>query len=160
MAEEFSEQGQAYNQPIGVGGIVHAAAAAFNATANAASMAKARAAASELVNSAKNGGFRVSKDSANELIDIMAHFVERIDNMKHDLLVFNQRPPLGNHEYGKLVAQHMYDAANGPNSARMVVHQLKEVLKMSIEALQRASGQYEETESSVVDAVKRSTRSV
>ncbi|EID53382.1 hypothetical protein [Saccharomonospora xinjiangensis] len=120
---------------------------------------RARAAASELVNSAKNGGFRVSKDSANELIDIMAHFVERIDNMKHDLLVFNQRPPLGNHEYGKLVAQHMYDAANGPNSARMVVHQLKEILKMSIEALQRASGQYEETESSVVDAVKRSTRS-
>ncbi|MEY7970583.1 hypothetical protein AB8O38_01135 [Saccharomonospora xinjiangensis] len=155
MAEEFSEQGQAYNQPIGMGGIVHAAAAAFNATANAASMAKARAAASELVNSAKNGGFRVSEDSANELIDIMAHFVERIDDLDDDLRAFDQRPKLGDHDYGQLVAQHMHEAANGPLSARMVVHQLKEVLKVSIEALQRASGQYEETESSVVDAIKR-----
>ncbi|EHR59915.1 hypothetical protein [Saccharomonospora cyanea] len=160
MAEEFSEQGQAYEGPSGMAGVMHAAAAMFNTTANATSMASAKAAASDLVDSAKNGGFRVSKESADELIKAMSRFVDRIDVMKHDLLVFDQRPQLGNHEYGQRVAQHMHAAANGPDSARMVVLQLKEVLQMSVEALQRASGQYEETESNVVEAVKRTGRSV
>ncbi len=90
----------------------------------------------------------------------MAKYVDEIDAMEADLMVFDQQPQLGNHEYGQRIAQHMYNAANGPNSARMVVLQLREVLTLSIEALQRASGQYEETESSVVDAVKQTGHSI
>ncbi|EHK84888.1 hypothetical protein SZMC14600_17330 [Saccharomonospora azurea SZMC 14600] len=138
---------------------MNAAAAVFGAATNAANMASARTAAGNLVDSAKNGGFTVSKDSANELIDTMARFVDEIDAMRHDLMVFDQQVPLGNHDYGQRVARHMHEAANGPNSARMVVLQLKEVLQLSIEALQRASGQYDETEANVVDSVKRAGHS-
>lgn len=160
MAQEFSEQGAAYDGSKAGGGFMNAAAAVFGAATNAANMASAKTAAGNLVDSAKNGGFTVSKDSANELINTMARFVDEIDAMDDTLRAFDQRPQLGNHEYGQRVAQHMHDAANGPQSARMAMDQLKEVLKMSIEALQRASGQYEETEANVLDAIKRSGNSV
>ncbi|WP_232286291.1 hypothetical protein [Saccharomonospora azurea] len=160
LAQEFSEQGAAYDGSKAGGGFMNAAAAVFGAATNAANMASARTAAGNLVDSAKNGGFTVSKDSANELIDTMSKFVDEIDAMDFQLAAFDQRPSLGGHQYGQLVAQHMHDAANDPNSARMVVKQLKEVLKLSIEALQRASGQYEETEANVVDAVNRTGNTI
>jgi len=158
LAQEFSEQGAAYD-PGARGGSGNVADTAFKAITNLANMATAKLAASSLVESAKNGGFTVTKESADELINTLAKFVDEIDAMKHDLMVFDQAPHLGNHDYGRRVAQFMHEAANGSNSARMVVLQLEEVLKMSIEALQRASGQYEETEANVVDSVKRAGRS-
>ncbi len=132
----------------------------FGAATNMANMAAAKSAASNLVDSAKNGGFTVTKESADELINTLSKFVDEIDAMDFTLAAFDQRPQLGGHEYGQLVAQHMHESANGPNSARMVVRQLKEVLRLSIEALQRASGQYEETEATVVDTLNRTSKTI
>ncbi|WP_277681122.1 hypothetical protein [Saccharomonospora azurea] len=61
LAQEFSEQGAAYDGSKAGGGFMNAAAAVFGAATNAANMASAKTAAGNLVDSAKNGGFTVSK---------------------------------------------------------------------------------------------------
>lgn len=123
-------------------------------------MATAKLAASSLVESAKNGGFTVTKESADELINTLAKFVDEIRAMEPTLAAFDQQPALGSHPYGQLVARHMYEGANGPQSARAVLKQLETILEMSIEALQRASNQYEETEADTVDALNKTSRSI
>ncbi|MGW9478863.1 hypothetical protein ACWGRK_11905 [Saccharomonospora azurea] len=80
--------------------------------------------------------------------------------MEPALAAFDHQPALGGHPYGQLVAQHMHEGANGPQSARAVLKQLETILEMSIEALQRASDQYEETEANTVDALTKTSRSI
>jgi SOS response regulatory protein OraA/RecX len=132
----------------------------FGAATNMANMAAAKSAASNLVDSAKNGGFTVTKESADELINTLSKFVTEIRDMEPTLAAFDQQPALGGHAYGQLVARHMHEGANGPQSARAVLKQLETILEMSIEALQRASNQYEETEANTVDALNKTSRSI
>lgn len=118
-------------------------------------MEKAQKAAGELVASAKNGGFKVTKESANHLIKALQNALSDLDRAEGTLRNFDQRPNLGNHPYGQLVARHQYEAANGPGSARVALEQLRTVLQLSIEALLRASNQYEEREAEVEAGLRR-----
>ncbi|WP_232283999.1 hypothetical protein [Saccharomonospora glauca] len=117
-------------------------------------MEKAQKAAGELVASAKNGGFKVTKESANHLIKALQNALSDLDRAEGTLRNFDQRPNLGNHPYGQLVAQHQYEAANGPGSARVAITQLRTVLQLSIEALLHASDQYEEREAEIQHSLR------
>lgn len=121
---------------------------------NAEATKTAKQSAGELLKSAKEGGFRVTEDIANELITTLRNCIDQINNTADTFRNFDNRPPLGGHNYGRMVAEHMYQAANGPNSARVVIEQFKIFLEMSIEALQHASGQYRETEENIVDSIR------
>ena len=85
---------------------------------------------------------------------MLEDFLDRIENFDQELTAFDQAPSLGGHEYGKRVAQHMWEAANGDRSARAVLRQLRDVLERSRDALLFASGQYQEQEEEASNSFK------
>ncbi|EHY91216.1 hypothetical protein SacazDRAFT_04376 [Saccharomonospora azurea NA-128] len=141
----------------GIGNVFSAAQAAFGSQSsmNPEAMAAAERSANNLVESAKSGGFRVTKEAADPLIKVLEDFVNQIKEMDSTFRAFEAAPPLGDHDYGQLVSRRMQEAAAvGPGSALEVIRQLEIILKKSAEALLRASNQYEEQEESVKDTLR------
>ena len=127
------------------------AVSALNKSLGTESMAAMGRSADALVSSAKSGGFRVTKEAADPIIKVLNDYIDKVDTMKGDLRVFDQSPPLGNHAYGKAVAQHMWEAANDDRSARAALDRLQDVLIQSRDALLHASNQYQDQEESARD---------
>ena len=123
-------------------------------TMNSQTMDEVTRSADRMISSAKSGGFTVTKEAADPIIKVLEDFITRIQEMKNELNVFNQIPPLGDHDYGKRVAHYMADAANDDRSARAAIDSLEIVLEKSREALLRASNQYQENEESTKDVFK------
>lgn len=130
------------------GSVLSNVMSAMGISMGAESMAKATRSADRMISSAKSGGFRVTKEAADPIIKVLEEYIDQIDGMKGQLDVFNQEPKLGDHDYGRLVARHMQEAANDEKSGRVALNSLQEVLKKSREALLRASDQYQEQEES------------
>lgn len=128
--------------------------AAMDKSMGTEAMEKATRSADQLVASAKLNGFKVTPEAADPIIKVLEDFIERIERMRFNMRIFEQAPPLGNHDYGKKVAQHMQKAATDERSARSAVLSLKVVLEKSREALLRASNQYEDQEESALDAFR------
>src|SRR5690606_12382916 len=118
----------------------------LNKSMGVEAMAEVTRSADQLVASAKSGGFKVTKEAADPIIRVLEDFIDRITLFDSELVAFDYAPPLGNHEYGKLVAQHMHKSANGEGSARIALKQLRVTLERSRDALRMASGQYQEQE--------------
>ncbi|WP_232212995.1 hypothetical protein [Saccharomonospora saliphila] len=148
---EFKDMGPTRATP----GDARKSAAFFADAMRAASFAQSQAAAGKLVDSAREGGFRVTRDQANELIGALRRCLDRIDSVENRLQVFDQEPPLGDHDYGKLMSRHMQQAATGPGSVRSAVEKLRVIVETSIEALLHASSQYDEAEATAADALTR-----
>lgn len=100
------------------GGAVLNAVSALNNSMSADSMAEIDSSAKALVASAKSGGFTVTKEGADPIIEVLEEYIDEIDTLKGDMRVFDQTPSLGDHSYGTKVAQHMWEAANDDRSAR------------------------------------------
>ncbi|WP_198283523.1 hypothetical protein [Saccharomonospora glauca] len=96
----------------------------------------------------------MTKEAADPIIKVLENYINEIGIMRHKLRAFDQKPPLGDHAYGKKVAEHMWEAANGERSAREALISLGIVLEKSREALLRASNQYQEQEESVQDRLR------
>lgn len=131
------------------------AMSAFNKSMGAETMSEVTRSADRMVASAKSGGFQVTKEAADPIIKVLEDFIDRIETLRSELAVFDQLPTLGSHQYGQLVAQHMHEAANDNQSARASTESLQVVLKKSLEALLRASGQYDEQEESAEDVFRK-----
>lgn len=136
------------------GGAMVNAVSALNKSMGTKAMAEVTRSADQMVASAKSGGFRVTPEAADPIIKVLKDFIERIRTMKVDMEVFDQTPPLGGHDYGKKVAAHMHKVANDDRSARVSLDSLQIALEKSLEALLRASDQYQEREETVQDAFR------
>ncbi|MEY7971285.1 hypothetical protein AB8O38_04710 [Saccharomonospora xinjiangensis] len=137
------------------GGALSMAMAAMDKSMGAKAMAEVTRSADRLVESAKSGGFRVTKEGADPIIKVLEEFIERAGKMANEMKVFDQAPPLGDHEYGKKVSRYLHEAANDERSARAALHSLRIILGKSREALLRASNQYQEHEGSMLDDIKK-----
>jgi hypothetical protein len=110
-------------------------------------VASAGSEAGELLKAAKSGGFRISEQGAKPLLDALTKMRERLFDLRDRVRILDQEPKLGSHEYGRTVAAHdRKTGSGGPGSAQVMLQQFDEVLRQSIEALQRASGQYQDAE--------------
>ncbi|CAM2856568.1 hypothetical protein SAXI111661_04895 [Saccharomonospora xinjiangensis] len=136
------------------GGALSMAMAAMDKSMGAKAMAEVTRSADRLVESAKSGGFRVTKEGADPIIKVLEEFIERAGRLSGELDVFNQEMELGNHDYGKLVSREMWKAANDERSARAALRSLRIILEKSREALLRASGQYQEQEDQAEDTFR------
>ncbi len=123
-------------------------------TMNSQTMDEVTRSADRMISSAKSGGFTVTKEAADPIIKVLEHFIDEIKIMDRKLVAFEQAPPLGGHDYGLLVAEHMQEAANDDRSPRAALQQLQIVLERSRDALRVASGQYQEQEESVRDSLR------
>ncbi len=108
----------------------------------------------QLVASAKLDGFKVTKEAADPITKVLEDFIDRIDTVKGEMRVFDQAPPLGDHDYGKKVAAHMYKAANDDRSARAALGRLQDILERIRDALLFASNQYKKQEESARGAFR------
>ncbi|WP_433470481.1 hypothetical protein [Saccharomonospora azurea] len=133
------------------GGAMMGVLSAMNKSMGAESMTAMSRSADALVSSAKSGGFEVTKEAADPIIEVLNNYITEVDTMKGELRVLEQAPPLGDHPYGKKVAQHMWEAANDDRSARAALDRLQDVLTQSRDALLHASNQYQEQEESARD---------
>src|SRR5690606_39022485 len=131
------------------GGGFWEAITSLGVTMNSQTMDEVTRSADRMISSAKSGGFTVTKEAADPIIKVLEHFIERTKTMRHEFRAFDQAPPLGDHDYGKNVAEHMWEAANGVRSAHSALFSLRVVLEKSGEALLRASIQYQAQEESV-----------
>ncbi|CAM2856667.1 hypothetical protein SAXI111661_04905 [Saccharomonospora xinjiangensis] len=136
------------------GGALSKAIAAMDKSMGEEAMAEVARSADRLVASAKSGGFTVTKEAADRIIKVIEEHIDEIDQFENKLEVFDQEPELGDHDYGKLVARHMWEAANDGQSARVALGSLKIILEKSREALLRASKQYQEQEEVARDAFR------
>nr|WP_155984833.1 hypothetical protein [Saccharomonospora piscinae] len=110
--------------------------------------------ADELVASAKSGGFRVTKEAADPIIETLEEFITKVGVLKAQMVSFDHAPPLGDHDYGKRVARHMWEAANDERSARAALESLDKILTQSRDALRIASKQYQEQEESALGSFR------
>ncbi|MEY7971289.1 hypothetical protein AB8O38_04730 [Saccharomonospora xinjiangensis] len=131
------------------------AMAAMDKSMGAKAMEEVTRSADRLVESAKSGGFRVTKEGADPIIKVLEEFIKRTREISGDLQIFDKAPQLGNHAYGIKVANFMHDAANDGQSARAAVESLKIILEKSREALLWASSQYQEQEELSKDAFRK-----
>jgi hypothetical protein len=131
------------------------AVSALNKSMGTKAMAEVTRSADQMVASAKSGGFKVTPEAADPIIKVLEEYIEEIKTMRHGLRAFDQAPSLGGHDYGKKVAEHIWEAANGDRSARAALNSLQLVLEKSREALLRASNQYQEQEESVQERFRR-----
>jgi len=136
-----------YEEPVKTGaadGAVAAMRASFNSK-NVGSMASE---AKKMLASAKSGGFMVSEEAAQPIIDVLTEMTDRVDRLSHELsFVSSQAPTLGSHDYGQRVAEHQYEAFwGGGGSAVQVLKQLRNVLEDASNALNIAKKKYQESE--------------
>ncbi|WP_231562803.1 hypothetical protein [Saccharomonospora viridis] len=137
------------------GGVMSKLMSAMDKSMGTEAMAKVTRSADQMVASAKSGGFTVTKEAADPIIKVLEDFITRVSEMENQFVVlFDQPPPLGGHEYGKVVAEHTKEAAIGDGSARSSLYHLRLILERSREALLRASNQYREQEDSVRDVFR------
>ncbi|WP_019814575.1 hypothetical protein [Saccharomonospora saliphila] len=127
------------------------------AAMNEEALASAKASAGQLIESAKNDGFRVTKESADELIGALKRCLEKIESYEANIRSFDYRPSFGNHEYGQRIADYTYQSANGEGSVKKALHSFKAILATSVEALQRASDQYIEIEEEAASTLQGSS---
>ncbi|MGA6165866.1 hypothetical protein [Amycolatopsis magusensis] len=118
------------------------------ASMNADAIASTKAETQKLVDAAKSGGFKIEEGAVHGMIDSITKMRDRLKAQ----MVFNdalkQVPQLGSHDYGHTVAAHDQKGAdNEAGSANVVLQQFDQVLVQATEALQRAAGIYDETES-------------
>ncbi|EHR59547.1 hypothetical protein [Saccharomonospora cyanea] len=136
------------------GGALSKVMSAMDKSMGTEAMAEVTRSADQMVASAKSGGFKVTPEAADPIIKVLEDFIDRITTMMIGLDVFDQAPPLGDHAYGKLVAQRMHEAANDERSGRAALNSLQIVLERSREALLRASNQYQEQEESAQNSFR------
>ncbi|MBN6035336.1 hypothetical protein [Amycolatopsis sp. 195334CR] len=115
---------------------------------NADAIASTKAETQKLVEAAKTGGFKIEEGAVHDLIDSITKMRDRLKAQMVFNTTLSQVPQLGSHDYGHTVAAHDQKGAdNEVGSANVVLKQFDEVLVAATEALQRAAGIYDETES-------------
>ncbi|EID53735.1 hypothetical protein SacxiDRAFT_1487 [Saccharomonospora xinjiangensis XJ-54] len=138
------------------GGALSMAMAAMDKTMGAKAMAEVIQSTDRLVESAKTGGFTVTKEGADPIIKVLEKFMEEVKELRAQLAIdFDQEPKLGEHDYGKRVALHMWEAANDERSPRAALTKLSKILERSRIALLIASDQYQEQEESARDIFRK-----
>ncbi|EID53738.1 hypothetical protein SacxiDRAFT_1490 [Saccharomonospora xinjiangensis XJ-54] len=140
---------------VAPGGSLVSAVSALKKSMGVESMMEVTRSADRLVASAKSGGFTVTKEAADPLIEVMEEFIDRVNLLDSELVAFDYAPNLGNHDYGKLAAEHLHKSANGDGSARLALKQLRVILERSRDALRIASGRYQEQEEEARDSLSR-----
>jgi hypothetical protein len=128
------------------------AVSALNKSMGTKAMAEVTRSADQMVASAKSGGFKVTPEAADPIIEVLEKYIDEVNSMDRKLVIFEQAPPLGGHDYGLLVAGHIQEAANGDRSPRAALKQLRIVLERSRDALRTASGRYQEQDELVRDS--------
>ena len=128
VVAELKDMGESAGGPA-PGGVMSKLMSAMDKSMGTEAMAKVTRSADQMVASAKSGGFTVTKEAADPIIKVLEDFIERTKTMRHELRAFDQAPPLGDHDYGKKVAEHMWEAANGDRSAHSALISLRVVLE-------------------------------
>lgn len=144
-----------YEEPVKTGaadGAVAAMRASFNSK-NVGSMASE---AKKMLDSAKSGGFLVSPEAAQPIMDTFEEMKKRIESLVSELEnIAAIEPPLGDHDYGKRVALHQQSAFSGEKDSPVpMLGQLHRVLFDAHDALKIAVSKYSESESAASDLFK------
>jgi hypothetical protein len=109
----------------------------------------------KLVDAAKGGGFKITPEGVKPLRDALTELVNDLTSLRAETYALDQAPQLGSHPYGQTVASHdQKSATEAENSATAVLTQLQQVAKQADEALARAAGLYNETESGAFTALQ------
>ncbi len=141
-----------WDEPVQTGAVGAAvgggAAAAMGASLNSKAVDSMASEAREMLKSAKSGGFRVSEEAAQPIIDVLEEMKGRVEELRHEFMVIaSMEPTLGAHDYGKQVAAHQHEAFSGTEgSASQVLYELFHVLEDAQAALQVAVEKYKESE--------------
>lgn len=134
------------------------ASAARMATAGMSteSMGKMASEVQAMVAWARSGGFMVSEDAGRPIRDTLAEMQTRVEEVLRDFSrMAALQPPLGAHDYGRMVAAHQQEVAVGERgSALSVLKQLSQVLSDADKALEIAMEKYKESETSASDPFK------
>jgi hypothetical protein len=152
MAFFEADPGQAAGKSMGSIGSGMLATGGISADAVAATKAETQ----KLVSAAKSGGFRISEQGVQPLLDSIKHMKEGLSSLRYASgLELSQAPKLGSHDYGHAVAVHdQKGAAEESGSALVVLDQFDTVLDQAAEALERAAGIYQENEDEVESSTK------
>lgn len=122
---------------------------------SADAVAATKAETQKLVNAAKSGGFRISEQGVQPLLESIKHMKEELVDLQDTSRTYlSQAPLLGSHEYGYAVAEHdQKGGADEVGSASVVLEQFNTVLDQAAEALERAAGIYQENEDDIRSSV-------
>lgn len=109
-------------------------------------MAHAENQSSQLLESAKGGGFRVNDNAAKPIRDALIEAYDDVLGILKEARVLAAEPQLGTGPYAQQVANHVRQSADGPQGILPVLEQLKGILQKSEQALKIAIDNYRETE--------------
>lgn len=107
-----------------------------------------------MLDSAKGGGFRISEEGADQILRGIRQAYDKVEGLMRKSRVLSQDPQLGGHEYGKTLAAHDRQSADGERGVVPMLEALRDTLTMVEEAVQRAAGQYREAEDNAQAAWK------
>ncbi|WP_019813897.1 hypothetical protein [Saccharomonospora saliphila] len=110
----------------------------------------------KLLEAANSGGFRISPEGVEPLKKALINMQERLDRISATSgYALGQRPRLGSHEYGRMVAAHDQKSGSGENnSANAVIHKLRKIIAEADEALTAALKNYHDHESETTQHLK------
>ena len=128
----------------------------FSAGLSEDAVASARAEAGKLVDSVKSGGFTITEEGVKPMLDAIRELRDQLTDVQSTAHGLSDAPQLGSHPYGYEVAAHVQKGGSGPSgSAIVVLSQFDAVLQQVAEALERASGQYQEADESAQDPLNK-----
>ncbi len=143
----WDEPVQASTGAVG-GAVGGGAAAAMGASLNTKDVNSMASEAKKMLDSARSGGFRVSEEAAQPIIDVLDEMKGRVEELRHEFMgIASMEPTRGAHDYGKQVAAHQHEAFSGvEGSASQVLYDLFHVLEDAQAALKVAVEKYKESE--------------
>ncbi|WP_019812770.1 hypothetical protein [Saccharomonospora saliphila] len=118
----------------------------FGSGFNTESVARMNAQGEAMLESAKNGGFRISERGAEGLLNTVRGMKDDIDGLRYTFDRLAQNPKLGCSPYARQVAAHDRKSADGGTGVVDVMQAFRHTLDLLEEALLRASSQYRESE--------------
>ncbi|WP_019811510.1 hypothetical protein [Saccharomonospora halophila] len=112
--------------------------------------------AKKMVESAKSGGFRVSENAAQPIRDALLEIQKDVNDALEQLNVIGRNgPQLGNHEYGRAVAQfHQQALFVRDGSPYKALQRLSEVVGETDKALEIAVRKYQEIDEFVKESIR------
>lgn len=108
-----------------------------------AGIGEMKSGAEGMLTAAKSGGFRSDPEGVKQMVKICQEMFDHLERKSELFTSLAQEPKLGTSPYAKQVARHVASSGDGPQGVVPQLREFRMTLIKLIEALQRASGQYE-----------------
>lgn len=111
----------------------------------------------KMLESAENGGFRISPEGIKPLKEALIRMQERLDSLGDvDFRKVTQKVQLGSHPYGQEVSNHVMKSVDREElSARKVISQLRKLIEDADASLDKALENYREHEKETADTLSK-----